>query len=388
MKYLLLLVFCSTYFLSLAQISGQVQDSDGLPISYATVFNLNKKTGSVTDSIGHFIIDASISDSIRIQHISYKSENFIISKDIDKFLLQRNVNNLKEVVVSKNYAAWIYFRGYSNTVSKMQNESRNRMFGKAVKLLNADTCEKVSLDLDYERNILGKNQEKNMHNRFFEVQRYSEQLDILNDTLSTQLIDFSFFPVKGLPVVKEASSRENAMNDDYIFKISVDSSFYYIDFIPRKIASNNRFIFEIIITKKDTCLISFAAANLPHQIKHGRSNTKSTQPETVDNASFLRIEFENGQGYIATSYSESNLYYSIEQKTFNIRYSIQLRNYAHQPDEIKKRPGKWMIINTFTFNRKLKSKYSDEFWKHPDFPKEVPYDFEKLRSLKLKKELQ
>ena len=323
MKYLLLFVFCSTYFSTIAQISGQVQDSDGLPISYATVFNLKNKMGSVTDSIGHFKLAASISDSIRIQHISYKSDNFIILKDLDKYKLNRNVNDIKEVVVSKDYAAWLYFRGYSNTISKMQDESRNRMFGKAVKLLNADTLVKVSLDLDYERNILGKNQKKNMHNRFFEVQRYSEQFDDQRDTMSTQLMDYSFFPLKGLPVIKEASSRENAMNDDYIFKISVDSSFFYIDFIPRKIASNNRFIFEIIITKKDTCLISFAAANLPHPINSGKSNKKSNQPETVDNASFMRIEFENGQGYIATTYSVSNIYYS------DISHWVNVSIYMH-----------------------------------------------------------
>lgn len=388
MKYFLLLLICSAYLPSVAQISGQVIDSDGLPISYATVFNLKNKIGSVTDSIGHFKIDASISDSIRIQHISYKSDNFTISKDLDKYQLQRNINDLKEVVVSKNYVAWLYFRGYFNTVSKMQNESRNRMYGRAVKLLNADTLEKVSMDLDYERNNSGNNPMKIPHNRFIEVQRYSEQFNAQLDTISNKLINFRFFPVKGLPGIKEAPSREAAMNDDYIFQISVDSLFYFIDFIPRKIAPINSSIFEVIISKKDTCMISFAAVTLPYPFKAAKLNVKSYQPETMDIAFFTRIEFENSQGYIATSYSVLNMYYSIGQKTYSKRYSIQLKNYAHQPEVIKKRSGIWMINNFFAYNKKLKSKYSDEFWKNPDFPKEVPYDFDHLRSLKLKKEQQ
>ena len=385
-KHFILLVFCCTYLSSLAQISGQVLDPDGVPINYATVFNLKNKIGSITDSIGHFKIVASISDSIRIQHISYKSDIFTISKDFDKYQLQRNINDLKEVIVSKNYAAWLAIRGYMNTVSRMKNKSRNRMYGCAVKMMNADTLDKVSLDFDYERNNSGNNPKKIPHNRFIEIQRYSEQFNVQLDTISNKLINFRFSPVKGLPGMKEAPSREEAMNDDYIFQISVDSLFYFIDFIPRKIAPINRSIFEVIISKKDTCMISFAAVTLPHPFKAAKSNDKSTQPETMDNAFFMRIEFENSQGYIATSYSVLNMYYSFGQKIYTKRYSIQLKNYAHQPEVFKKRPGKWMINNSFIFNRKLKSKYSDEFWKNSDFPKEVPYDFDHLRSLKLKKE--
>jgi CarboxypepD_reg-like domain len=386
-KHLILLLFCFTYLFSVAQISGQVLDSDGLPISYATIFNLKNKMGSISDSIGHFRLDASISDSIRIQHISYKSNSFKISNDLDKYHLQRNINDLKEIIVSKNYAAWLYFKGYFNTVSKMKNESRTRMYGRAAKLFNADTLEKVSMDLDYKRNNSGNNPNKFSHNRFIEVQRYREQFNARLDTFSNKLINFRFFPAKGLPGFKEASSKEKAMNDYYIFQISVDSSFFKLDFIPRKIAPPNSPIYEVIIAKKDTCMISFAVASWPSPL-NANLKDKVHKPEMIDNASFYRIEFKNGQGEISETYSVFNMYYSNSQKINCMRYSIHMKKYTHHSEIIKNRLGSWMINNSFIFNRKLKSKYSDQFWKNSDFPKEVPYDFDHLRSLKLKNEQQ
>ena len=132
-------------------------------------------------------------------------------------------------------------------------------------------------------------------------------------------------------------------------------------------------------------MISFAAATLPYPFDAAKLKDKSYKPETMDNASFMRIEFNKGQGEVAESYSVLNMYFSIGQKANDNRYSIHLKNYYPQSKIIKNRSGLWMINNSFTFNKKLKSKYSEEFWKNPDFPKDVPYDFDRLRKLKLKK---
>lgn len=384
MKYLLLLFFCSSYLTSVAQISGQVVDPEGAPIGYATVFNLRTKVGCVTDSAGFFNLNAAISDSIRIQHLCYKAADFILTTNHNKYLLIRSKNNLKEVVVSKNFAAWLAVRGYMNTRSRMQKETRERMYGCAAKLLNKDTLERISLDLDFERNKSGNGPLSAVHNRLIEIQRYCEQFNASLDTFSNHLVNLTFFPLKDLPGIRESQSREEAMNDNYIFQLSSDSLFFTIDFIPKKGAPPSGRIFEITLSKKDTCMIAFASATLRYPFQAAKSNDRSFKPETMDNAFFTRIAFENGQGYIANSYSVVHMYYAVGAQSYTNSYSVCLKNYAHRPEKLKKRLGVWMIDNQFGFNKKMKSRYSEEFWKYPGFPKGAPYDFDHLRNLRLK----
>ncbi len=360
-----------------AQISGQVIGSDGIPVNYATVFNLSSQTGCITDSVGFFNLIASFSDSIRVQHLSYKTGNFGLGKNLDQYKLDRNLNEIKEITVSKLYAGWLAVRSGEKAISRMQHEPRDRMYCNAVRTLNKDTLDQIFTDLDFERNKTGNGL---INNRFIEIQRYCQQLNHDMDPFPEQVLGSYLFPLKGLPVIKEEKDNEKAMNDDCVFCISTDSQFIRVSLIPKKEAPLYRPVFELTISKLDTCLVGFAMATYPST--SNPSKKLENKPEKSDNAFFYQISFENGLGYISRIYSELNLYGIKDNNKYANKFTFNLNNYAHSSEKLKKRSGKWIINNIFGFVNKPKSKYSEEFWKKEGFPYEAPYDFIKLRALK------
>ena len=380
MKFILLnLLFFFPSF-TFAQISGRVIGADGEAINWATVHNLRTHSGCVTDSTGLFTINANLSDSIRIQHLSYKSADYILSKENDKYLLNQNLNELNEIVVSKNYAAWLAVNSCEKTLAKMQDESRDRMYCNAVKIMNNDTLDRVFLDLDFERNKSGSGVNAVLHNRLIEIQKYAEQLNHNLDPIAKNVFVSELFPTKDLPVIKESKTKEQAMNDNCIFYISTDSQYINVSFIPKKDAPLSQRIFELTITKKDTSMVAFAMASFPAPF----NSTKNfeNKPEQSAIGFYYQIAYKNGMGYICKAYSEVNLYYNVDNMDFTNTFSYNLKNYAHTPEKQKKRSGVWIINNRFGFAEKLKSKYSTDFWKNNDFPIHPPYDFNKLRELR------
>ncbi|GEM_PF-5118801 len=380
MKFILLNLLCVLYSFTFAQISGRVIGDDGESINWATVLNLKTNSGYVTDSTGFFTINAKHSDSIRIQHLSYKASDFILSKEKDTYLLKRNLNELNEIVVSKNYAAWLAVKSCEKTLAKMQDESRDKMYCNAVKIMNNDTLDRVFLDLDFERNKSGTGVNAVLHNRLIEIQKFAEQLNHNLDPIAKNIFISELFPTKDLPVIKESKTKEQAMNDYCIFYIATDSQYIKVSFIPKKDAPLSQRIFELTITKKDTSMVAFAMASFPAPF----NSTKNFENKPGQSAIgfYYQIAYENGMGYISKAYSEVNLYCNVDNKDFTNTFSYNLKNYAHTSEKQKKRSGVWIINNNFGFKEKLKSKYSTEFWKNNDFPIQTPYDFNRLRELK------
>ena len=380
MKFTLLNLLCILCSFTFAQISGRVIGDDGAQINWATVLNLRTNSGCVTDSTGFFTIKANLSDSIRIQHLSYKTDGFILSKENDTYLLKRNLNELSEIVVSKNYAAWLAVKSCEKALSKMQVESRDRMYCNAVKIMNNDTLDRVFLDLDFERNKSGSGVNAVLHNRIIEIQKYAEQLHHNLDPIAKNVFVSELFPTKDLPVIKESKTKEQAMNDNCIFYIATDSQYIKVNLIPKKDAPLSQRIFELTITKKDTSMVSFAMASFPAPF----NSTKNIENKPGQSAIgfYYQIANENGINYISKAYSEVKLYGNINNKDFTNTFSYNLKNYAHTSEKQKKRTGVWIINNNFGFKENLKSRYSTEFWKNNDFPIQTPYDFNKLRELR------
>ena len=380
MKFILLNLLCVLYSFTFAQISGRVKGDDGAPINWATVLNLRTNSGCVTDSTGFFTIKANPSDTIRIQHLSYQTVDFILTKENETYLLKRNFNELSEIVVSKNYAAWLAVKSCEKALAKMQVETRDRMYCKAVKILNNDTLDRVFLDLDFERNKSGSGINAVIHNRLIEIQKYSEQFNHNLDPIAKNVFVSELFPTKDLPVIKESKTKEQAMNDNYIFYIATDSQYIKVNLIPKKDAPLSLRIFELTITKKDTSMVSFAMASFPAPF----NSTKNFENKPGQSAIgfYYQIANENGINYISKAYSEVKLYGNIDNKDFTNTFSYNLKNYAHTSEKQKKRTGVWIINNNFGFKENLKSRYSTEFWKNNDFPIQTPYDFNKLRELR------
>ncbi len=87
------------------KVTGLVVDSEGEPIVGANIWNVNSKSGSITDNNGHFQLYASVADSVVFSFIGFKTKGFAIS-DLNTYevILEDEISNLGEVtVVSTGY---------------------------------------------------------------------------------------------------------------------------------------------------------------------------------------------------------------------------------------------------------------------------------------------
>ncbi|NDP23154.1 MAG: carboxypeptidase-like regulatory domain-containing protein [Paludibacter sp.] len=380
MKNTLAIILCLASFYSEAQISGKVIDSDGTLVNYATIFNLNNKIGCVTDSVGFFEMNGTSTDSIRIQHVSYQTGNFLASKNPDQYILHRNINNIDEIIVSKKYAAWLYFKSYEKAISKFPKERRDKMYCNAIKILNSDTLEKKLLDFDFEQKVVIDSSKTKIHNRFAEIQKKNELFNPDIDKFATNKLKIGIFPMNDFPRNLLAKNKKESMNDNYIFSISTNDHFITIDFIPKSNSPDYYLAVEAIISKSDTCLATYAIASYPTPVVNWK--TKENKPDLTDHSIYFKIGYENGFSYLSEIYTCFNAYFNKDNKAFTYKYSINLKNYAHGIERQKDRFGTMYFDNSILFDEKPKSKYSEEFWKSSDFPKKAPYDFERLRKLK------
>ncbi|HOI47700.1 MAG TPA: carboxypeptidase-like regulatory domain-containing protein [Prolixibacteraceae bacterium] len=374
MKYIYAILVCLATFPSIAQISGQVIDVDSVPVKYAAVVNVKNNIGCISDSLGFFSLNALQNDSISIRCIGFQADTFPVSKNFEKYILTRKIYDLNEVVVSKDYAALLYFISYKNLIAKLKKESRDRFYCNAVSLLNRDTLQTMYLDLDFEQKITRNAPELLIHNRFVEIQNKSTIKELLANSFMDYNLRLGFLPKVGFPRLFLTQNKEEAINSKYVFQIASDSLFMKVRFTPITSATSSSKVFEATIFKKDTCLVAFAVTSYPNS--NFKWKDKNNKPDQLDQSTYFRMSNEDGFYYISEIYSCVNLYYSTNAKVDIAKYAVRLKNYCHAKEKLKKRFGTYFIDNYIVFKKDKKSNYSSEFWKDNAFPLEIPSNFE------------
>lgn len=95
LKFFLLCSLCTT---ALAQsLSGLVTDPAGIPVAYASVRNLNHQVFVYSGTDGRFALQGELGDSLTISHISYQNTKQLAAQASLNFVLQTEMNYLKEV---------------------------------------------------------------------------------------------------------------------------------------------------------------------------------------------------------------------------------------------------------------------------------------------------
>jgi len=95
LKFFLLCSLCTTV---LAQsLSGLVTDPAGNPVAYASVRNLNRQVFVYSGTDGRFALQGELGDSLTISHISYQNTKQLAAQASLNFVLQPEMNYLKEV---------------------------------------------------------------------------------------------------------------------------------------------------------------------------------------------------------------------------------------------------------------------------------------------------
>ena len=95
LKFFLLCGLCTTV---LAQsLSGLVTDPAGNPVAYASVRNPNRQVFVYSGTDGRFALQGELGDSLTISHISYQNTKQLAAQASLNFVLQPEMNYLKEV---------------------------------------------------------------------------------------------------------------------------------------------------------------------------------------------------------------------------------------------------------------------------------------------------
>ena len=129
LKFFLLCSLCTTV---LAQsLSGSVTDPAGNPVAYASVRNLNRQVFVYSGTDGRFALQGELGDSLTISHISYQNTTQLAAQASLNFVLQPEMNYLKEVsLIPKD----------SNTLSVTSDFKKRSQLGLA---LNSDHLFKI-----------------------------------------------------------------------------------------------------------------------------------------------------------------------------------------------------------------------------------------------------
>ena len=129
LKFFLLCGLCTNV---LAQsLSGFVTDPAGKPVAYASVRNLNRQVFVYSGIDGRFALQGELGDSLTISHISYQNTKQLAAQASLNFVLQPEMNYLKEVnLIPKD----------SNTLSVMSDFKKSNHLGLA---LNSDYLYKI-----------------------------------------------------------------------------------------------------------------------------------------------------------------------------------------------------------------------------------------------------
>ena len=110
---------------ALAQsLSGLVTDPAGIPVAYASVRNLNRQVFVYSGTDGRFALQGELGDSLTISHISYQNTKQLASQASLNFVLQPEMNYLKEVsLIPKD----------SNTLSVSSDFKKTNYFSLSLK---------------------------------------------------------------------------------------------------------------------------------------------------------------------------------------------------------------------------------------------------------------
>ena len=152
-----LLFFVSQFIYSQETIKGTVKDENNQPLLGANVFWFNTAVGTTTDENGNFSIKKSLeSNFLVVSYVGFETKKIEVTSTTISIVL-KEVNTLKEVVVSKTK------KGTEHSLYKVQNV---QVMGQK-ELLKAACCNlsesfstNPSIDVNFSDAVTGNRQIK------------------------------------------------------------------------------------------------------------------------------------------------------------------------------------------------------------------------------------
>lgn len=359
-------------FFASSQITGIVCNPKKSPVEYATLFNTNRRTISITDSVGNFRMNAGIGDIIEIRHLNYITQKIRIEGDSNYYLLREKNNELDEIVIAQKYAAELFQKSCENTYAKFNDTQMSKGFLRYLRTDWNDTIQVIDLDLDilqkkrstFKRGhhlTIYKNQERN-----WKKEKKSEELNIHLNRI--------------FPTINEIDWA--TISDNFNYYKMEDEGFIKLLFLSKKKLYDEPCNFEILINKSDSCLSSILMINKhPNELELLKTlNDPSSEYYVFEiisgmlsqSSHYLKFGFKDTVAFVE-EYAHSYEFNELEHQPVWIQIQhlyktydneFKLEGYKNRSDKIRK--------NSFQPNS-IKNSFQSNFWEgknyfyEPDF---------------------
>ena len=311
------------------------KDSEtNLPIEDITVYIIKTKQNLLSNTDG--IVSFSLKDPtiIKVTNASYvpqslKSIN--LKEKVTVIFLKKNVNDLDEIVITKQHPQQILKKIVENSIKKLTVPARLKVYSREFFSLNGTYTHYNDGLINFQ--ISDKN--KNFDTTIFVDQNRSYGLidqDIQDDLLGYNLNDImaNYYNFKYLNPILESRAKKEY---DFIIKSNLDNDAVYTIFVtPLDVTTGLRDDFKIIYDKKHKMILEVSSFVSPMTFSKLKEN-KSEGAKNVFKSLFKAIYKVQGDDYYLISSKEEigfNKIIKKELKKFEVRNYMVTTNFNTQ----------------------------------------------------------
>ena len=334
-----ILLFClfsiTSVFSQNIEKSLLFKDSEtNLPIEDITVYIIKTKQNLLSNTDG--IVSFSLKDPtiIKVTNASYvpqslKSIN--LKEKVTVIFLKKNVNDLDEIVITKQHPQQILKKIVENSIKKLTVPARLKVYSREFFSLNGTYTHYNDGLINFQ--ISDKN--KNFDTTIFVDQNRSYGLidqDIQDDLLGYNLNDImaNYYNFKYLNPILESRAKKEY---DFIIKSNLDNDAVYTIFVtPLDVTTGLRDDFKIIYDKKHKMILEVSSFVSPMTFSKLKEN-KSEGAKNVFKSLFKAIYKVQGDDYYLISSKEEigfNKIIKKELKKFEVRNYMVTTNFNTQ----------------------------------------------------------
>lgn len=322
----LFVVIASNCFAQNTEISIVLKDADNnLPIEDATVFVVKTKQNLLSNSEGKVTFMLNGITTIQISHTSYKSVTIRTTTLKDKIsiiYLKSTLNNLDEVIITKQHPQKILKNIVENSIKKLTVPARLKVYTREFFKLNGVYSYYNDGLINFQ--ISGK--EKDFKTDVLVEQNRSVGLidnDVSDNLLGYNLNDImeNYYNFKYLNPILESKAKKEY---DFIIKSYTANSDYYIMLIdPLDDAKGLLDNFSIIYDKKKKLIIEASSSVSPSVVAKVKDKT-TVGSKNIYKSLFKTIYKHDDSNYYLVSSKEEIGFEKINKKGTN---TIEVRNY-------------------------------------------------------------
>lgn len=323
---LLFLIMVSNSYAQNTEISIALKDADSnLPIEDASVLVLKTKQNLLSNSDGVVTFMLNGVSNIQITHTSYQSVTIrsnTLKDKINVVLLKSSVNNLDEIIITKQHPQKILKSIVENSIKKLSVPARLKIYSREFFKLNGN----YSYYNDGLMNFQISGKEKDFKTDILVEQNRSIGLletDISNYLLGYNLNDImqNYYNFKYLNAILDPRAKKEY---DFLIKSSTTNADNYIMVItPLDDAKGLLDDFLIIYDKKKKLIIEASSSVSPAIVAKTKDKT-SVGSKNIYKSLFKTMYKYDGSNYYLIGSKEEIGFEKVDKKGTN---TIEVRNY-------------------------------------------------------------